>query len=284
MGLPNACRRCRRHTRQRQSCTGDPARDGCAASGRTCVRGAHHEKTAVVRSHDCGDARIGYRRQQHGVHHRQRRGPSPAAVRERRSDRSAQRAECRQRAEPGIGALALDFQEWQTARRTFEHIVATEERPWTSRTSNGHRPWCAAYVSWNTFKLIGHPPALGRDFTAADDRTGASPAVILGGTIWRARFGADPAIVGKTIRANGVPSTVIGVMPPEVGFPDRVEFWLPLVSLPEAERTSRSTHILDGFGRLRPASPSSRRRRSSMASRPRSPSATRTLIGTPRPS
>ena len=146
-----------------------------------------------------------------------------------------------------------DFQEWQTARRTFEHIVATEERA-VDVADEQRAPAVvrAAYVSWNTFKLIGHPPALGRDFTAADDRTGASPAVILGGTLWRAHFGADPAIVGKTIRVNGVPSTVIGVMPPEVGFPDRVEFWLPLVSLPEAERTSRSTHILDGFGRLRP--------------------------------
>jgi hypothetical protein len=146
-----------------------------------------------------------------------------------------------------------DFQEWQTAQRTFEQIAATEER--AVDVADAQRAPAvvrAAYVSWNTFSLIGQPPMLGRDFTAADDRTGASPAVILGGHLWYARYGADPAIVGKTIRVNGAPSTVVGVMPPEVGFPDRVEFWLPLAALPETERTSRSTRILDGFGRLRP--------------------------------
>ena len=146
-----------------------------------------------------------------------------------------------------------DFQEWQAARRTFEQVAATEERP--VDLSDNERPpalVAAAYVSWNTFSLVGQRPALGRDFTEPDDRAAAPPVVILGGNLWRVRYGADPAIVGKTIRVNGVPSTIVGVMPPEVGFPYRVEFWLPLAALPESERTSRSARVLDGFGRMRP--------------------------------
>jgi putative ABC transport system permease protein len=175
-----------------------------------------------------------------------------------------------------------DFQEWQTARRTFEQIAATEERA-VDIADEQRAPAVvrAAYVSWNTFSLIGQPPALGRDFTASDDRIGAPPAVILGGTLWRARFGADPTTIGKTIRVNGVPSTIVGIMPPEVGFPDRVEFWLPLVAC----RTRNERHAVhaystasDAYG---PGSPSSRPRQSSMASRPRSPSATRIRTGTP---
>ena len=147
----------------------------------------------------------------------------------------------------------LDFQDWQSARRTFEEIAATEERPVGIADDVRTATLVAgAYVSWNTFSLIGQPPALGRDFTQADDRAGAAPVVILGGNLWRARYGADPTILGRTIRVNGVPSTVVGVMPPDVGFPYRVEFWLPLVSLPPTERTSRSARLLDGFGRLRP--------------------------------
>ncbi len=147
----------------------------------------------------------------------------------------------------------LDFQEWQSARRTFEQIAATEERPVGIADDVRTATLVAgAYVSWNTFSLIGQPPALGRDFTQADDRAGAAPVVILGGNLWRARYGADPTILGRTIRVNGVPSTVVGIMPPDVGFPYRVEFWLPLVSLPPTERTSRSARLLDGFGRLRP--------------------------------
>ena len=98
----------------------------------------------------------------------------------------------------------------------------------------------AAYVSWNTFSMIGEPPASGRDFPETDDRPGASSVVILGGNFWRARYGADPSIIGKTIRVAGVPSTVVGVMPPGFAFPDNAQLWLPLAALPEAERTSRA--------------------------------------------
>ena len=108
-----------------------------------------------------------------------------------------------------------------------------------------------AYVSWNLFSVLGEVPARGRDFVAADDRSGAPPVVIISGNLWRARYGADPAIIGSTIRVAGVPSTVVGVMPPEFGFPDREALWLPLAALPERMRTSRSERFLDGIGRLR---------------------------------
>jgi predicted permease len=146
-----------------------------------------------------------------------------------------------------------DFMDWRAARRTFEQIAATEERPVdVSGDQRSAALASAAYVSWNTFSLVGHRPALGRDFTEADDRIGATPAVILSGSLWRVRYGADPGIVGTSIRVNGVPSTVIGVMAPEVGFPYRAEIWLPLVALPESDRRGRGVHIIDGFGRLRP--------------------------------
>ncbi len=74
---------------------------------------------------------------------------------------------------------------------------------------------------------------------------------MIGWSLWQSRYGADPAIVGKTIRANGIPSTVVGVMPQNFGFPYRVEFWLPLAALPQADRASRSARVLDGFGRMR---------------------------------
>ena len=75
---------------------------------------------------------------------------------------------------------------------------------------------------------------------------------MLGGGLWRARYGADPSIVGTTIRVAGVPSTVVGVMPPGFGFPDNSDLWLPLIALPQEERTSRSTRLLEALGRVRP--------------------------------
>jgi putative ABC transport system permease protein len=156
-------------------------------------------------------------------------------------------------AENPISELSYpDFQEWQSARRTFEQIAATDERPVDiSGDQRSASVAAAAYVSWNTFSLVGHRPEMGRDFTEADDRSGAPPVVVISGTLWRVRYGADPAIVGRTVRVNGIPSTIVGVMPQDVGFPYRAEIWLPLAALSDTERTSRATRILDGFGRLR---------------------------------
>ena len=55
---------------------------------------------------------------------------------------------------------------------------------------------------------------LGRDFRPDDDRPGAAAVIILGNGIWKDRYGSDPSIVGRIVNVNGVPSDVIGVMPP----------------------------------------------------------------------
>jgi hypothetical protein len=133
---------------------------------------------------------------------------------------------------PSDGVSYLDFQDWLTASSTFEALQATGER--TVAVSGDDRPASrvnAAHVSWNTFSMIGQPPANGRDFVEADDRAGARPVIILGDGLWRTRYGGDPSVVGTTIRVGGVPSTVVGIMPPGFRFPDSSDLWLPLAAL-----------------------------------------------------
>jgi predicted permease len=154
---------------------------------------------------------------------------------------------------PSDGVSYLDFQDWLTASSTFEALQATGER--TVAVSGDDRPASrvnAAHVSWNTFSMIGQPPANGRDFVEADDRAGARPVIILGDGLWRTRYGGDPSVVGTTIRVGGVPSTVVGIMPPGFRFPDSSDLWLPLAALSQEERTSRSTRFMEALGRLRP--------------------------------
>ena len=151
------------------------------------------------------------------------------------------------------GLSYLDFLDWRAARRTFEDIQASRETAVDVADESAPATRVnAAYVSFNTFSLLGQPPALGRDFIEDDDRVGARPAVILGGNLWRVRYGADTSIVGRTIRVAGVPSTVVGVMPAGFGFPDSAELWMPLAGLSEAERAARSERGLEAVGRLRP--------------------------------
>ncbi|HKU61394.1 MAG TPA: ABC transporter permease, partial [Gemmatimonadales bacterium] len=71
-------------------------------------------------------------------------------------------------------------------------------------------------VTANFFSLLGVEPRLGRDFEAAEEGQGAERVVILTDALWRRRFGADPGIVGRTVRMNGTSVTVVGVAPPEL--------------------------------------------------------------------
>jgi putative ABC transport system permease protein len=108
----------------------------------------------------------------------------------------------------------------------------------------------AAYATANAFAVLGIQPALGRTFDDAEDHPAAVPVVVLGSGIWRSRYAADPSILGRTIVVNGVPSTVIGVMPPRSGFPSTADLWLPLGKLPALANQGRNARTLRVFGRL----------------------------------
>ncbi len=71
----------------------------------------------------------------------------------------------------------------------------------------------------DTFRLLGQPPLLGRDFSPADDCKGAEMVVMLGYSIWKNRYGSDPDVIGRPIRVNGQSATIIGVMPDGMKFP-----------------------------------------------------------------
>jgi putative ABC transport system permease protein len=84
-------------------------------------------------------------------------------------------------------------------------------------------------VSAEFFPLLGARPALGRAFVAADDRPGASPAVVLSDELWGTRFGGDRGVIGRMIRLDAVPYTVVGVLPRGFGFfPRHVDLYRPI--------------------------------------------------------
>jgi predicted permease len=77
-------------------------------------------------------------------------------------------------------------------------------------------------------QLLGVKPILGRGFTAADDAPGAAPVVLLGETLWRHDFQADPQILGRAVRVDDQWATVVGVLPADFGFPQDSRLWMPL--------------------------------------------------------
>ncbi len=85
-----------------------------------------------------------------------------------------------------------------------------------------------AFVTPRTFDVLGVQPFMGRAFTSADSLPGAAPVIIIGHALWLNRYLGDPGIIGRVIRVNSHPATVIGVMPEGFAFPYLQDAWLPL--------------------------------------------------------
>jgi len=103
------------------------------------------------------------------------------------------------------------------------------------------------------FHILGVRPAIGRVFTDDDARYTDSPnVIILSDGLWHRRFAADPGVIGRVVRINDVPRTIVGVMPPGFVFPPGAELWSPL-SLAGTFGRERDGRALRGvLARLRP--------------------------------
>lgn len=97
------------------------------------------------------------------------------------------------------------------------------------------------------FDALEIPPLMGRVIRPEDEPSGAERVVVLSHELWASVFDADPEILGTTIRVDNLQHTVVGVMPPEFGFPRGAQLWLPLHPNP-----LRGMHWLDMVGRLAP--------------------------------
>lgn len=87
----------------------------------------------------------------------------------------------------------------------------------------------AVSASANLFAMLGTSAAMGRTFTPGEDEAGSPRVVVLGDAIWRGRFGADSAVIGRNVRINDSLYTIVGVMPPDFQYPSGAQAWVPLV-------------------------------------------------------
>ena len=144
-----------------------------------------------------------------------------------------------------------EIRDLQASARLFDGIGAMDEV--TMNVADEGRAaerYVGSYISANSFALLGLRPLLGRDFTPADESPGAAAVVVLGYAIWQSRYQGDPDIIGRTVRVNGVPSTVVGVMPAGFGFPTLSALWQPLAVRGNSTTTDRSERNIDAFGRV----------------------------------
>jgi predicted permease len=136
-----------------------------------------------------------------------------------------------------LGVSVADFEDWRRASRTFSGMTLVQTGGLAlSGDDRVPENYNGGYISANAFELIGVQPALGRGFVPADDAPGAPPVVLISGGIWQSRYAGDPSIVGKAVTVNGLPATLIGIMPEGLKWPLQHEVWTPMSQLPPALR------------------------------------------------
>src|SRR4029077_17454956 len=145
---------------------------------------------------------------------------------------------------------------WKDQNRSYSGLALAKGIRVGLSGSGGQLPekLNSALFSWDMLRTLGVQPALGRDFTQADDNPGASGTVLLSWGLWKRRFGSDPAILNQTIDLDAEPYTVIGVMPAWFDFPDSsTQLWTPVYhDKPEDTMASFSDHMCGVVGRLKP--------------------------------
>jgi len=157
-----------------------------------------------------------------------------------------------------VGTVAPgDYLDWRRQNHTFEHIGAAQW--WSPALSHGDRPEQirALHVTSDLFQVMAVPAMLGRLPSAEEEHTGSAQVVVLSYATWRRRFSGDSGILGRSVSFDGVPHTVIGVMPDSFHFAPywatNAEAWAPLVLDDKANDHDGSS--LRVFGRLKPGVP-----------------------------
>jgi putative ABC transport system permease protein len=145
-----------------------------------------------------------------------------------------------------------NFLDLQDRVRSFAGVAVMEPFSLDRITPEGPEAIDTWLVSQGFFQVLGTPARLGRTFSVDDHAPGGERVVILGDGIWRESFGADPAVIGRTLTLDGAPHTVVGVMPP--GFQELFgaeKIWAPKL-FTEQDRKVRGATYLSAIGRLRP--------------------------------
>jgi putative ABC transport system permease protein len=146
---------------------------------------------------------------------------------------------------------------YRDRNRSFEALSAITFSSSSYNLTDGGEPMAlvGGRVTASFFGVMGVPPRLGRGFLLEEDEPGRGSVVVLSDSLWRSRFASDPAVVGRTIRLNDRPHSVVGVMPPSFGLarvwaqlPDP-DLWVPIA---EPIHRYRGRHFLGVVGRLKP--------------------------------
>jgi predicted permease len=148
----------------------------------------------------------------------------------------------------------LDYLDYKQQTTTLSSLDVHRGGGFLIHTDHGVEMALGADVSAGFFRTLGVRPLLGRGFVAGEDAPEAPKVTLLSYESWQKRFGGKEDVIGQSVKLDGIPRTIIGVLPANFDFAmrGRSEFWNPLqVTATEECLRRRSCHNLYGVGRLR---------------------------------
>jgi putative ABC transport system permease protein len=154
-----------------------------------------------------------------------------------------------------LGVSWADARDWRAAK-TLSHLITSFD--FAMNVSEEGLPaqrYMGSYISIDAFGMVGKTPLMGRGFLPADDRLDAPRVAIIAFSVWTSRYNRDPGIIGRVIKVNEIPATIVGVMPERFHFPFATEMWMPAAlnmgppATIDARRGSRNVLSI-AFGRL----------------------------------
>ena len=147
------------------------------------------------------------------------------------------------------GLNAVDLDAWKKQNQTLEDMAAWNGRGFSVALEDRAERIEGAAVTHNLAAVLGLQPALGRMISPQEDSPGGADVVVVSHALWQRLFAGERSVLGRTIRLNGRPFEVIGVLPANAQLPGEVELWVPL-KLDLAEQGG--SWWLSGVGRLKP--------------------------------
>ncbi len=158
-----------------------------------------------------------------------------------------------------LGASPPEYVDYRDRNRAFASVGGYANLDLNLTGDGAPERIQAARVTSSLFPTLGVTPLLGRIFSAEDDRPGAAKVVVISYGLWQRRFGGDARALGRAMRLDEQPYTIVGVMPREFEFPwrgtplsDRAELWIPMAFSPAELQARAESYDVRMIARLAP--------------------------------
>jgi predicted permease len=162
------------------------------------------------------------------------------------------RADLRESPDNTFDVSLQDYVDYKSQQKTLVDIGGSTSGTINVSGTDKAERYSGTWVTANAFDILGVRPALGRGFLPGEDTPGGAKVAILSYDMWQQRFGGRADVLNTTIRANGVPFTIVGVMPEKFAFPQNTRIWLPFQGDPLVGKRGQG-QSLETFGKLKPS-------------------------------